>query len=1726
MKNIAGFFTRLACAAALFAAASCSQEVRQDSVRMSDTAIVLEDGELSYQFEVVANAAWTLTCMDEDGNTPDWFSVTPSSGNGTTKVTLNIVKENPDMANRTGKVVAVCGDKRSEASVTQRGVPRVISFIDPQVVAISSASAASGRFSLVLSSKGATVTAKLPSDASWLSNLNLIEDVETGFSARKTWTFDVAPNNMSDMRSAVVEVTVSAKGKTDRYSVRVEQSGQGVPAIKTPDVVYMGSNQSMHTQPFWVDGSKENLTYQISFSSASMDTGEPWIKEARVDGDNLVIVADPNTSSESREGSVYIVGTRSSAAGSGASTALSVKVFQAGHSSAGIQMAASEVSVGYAAASHFVSFVLLNGSRISGSPEANVPWITGIKASEEGRLNYSVSEYNADSAEADYREGIISFKVGNGASNEALASLKVRQYSSKFADIILPMEISLPAKSASEIIPFDTDGGSLEVVPGGCDWLKATCTESESLSFINVSADDWMAGDAGSSLRSGLVALKYTRNGRTVYHYINVYQYAPAVRDIAMPEALNFDYDEETSTFAVGLAGGRIGEIMCSSAGDWLKSASVKASGDYAEIAVKVDKWTTATDGPSNRIGTLCVPYIIDGLTMYHYIQVSQKSQAFKDIVLPDEVSLPAKWAVELVPYDLAGGSLEVVKSDVVGSWLSVVDMNFDAEPFLLVSADDWQASDADSDFRSGLAVLKYSKNGMSACHYITVKQFAPKAMDTRMPTEISLNYDDMSASFMVALNGGRIGSITCSSEGGWIKSAKARNEGNNAEIVIEAGKWTGSVSASADRTGILCIPYIYDGLTMYHYVMVSQKPEPFNNIHVPQTLTLRSSNANLAFYLDVSKGEVSGISSSAEWLNVRSISQNGVCSVDVVADGYTGAGLYRSCVITIPYRVDNTSVTYHVTVTQYNEAMSALTVPPVISLSHAQTSADVTMMLDPAALAASTVGQPMWASDGGWLTDVTESALKLALTAEKWDDSSATAAFRQGNIVIPYTRSGVTVFYYSTVYQYSKNVSGLDIPSSIFLKPSEMERTISIDRVEGSTLSASYDAVAAPWIQGVTVDSDKIVVNTSPGTMSVAGETSRSAVISFTYVLNGISTVYNMTVTQELADADVSIDVLKGFRHYYWWYPEETDRGRIDYSSFAWLDRSARTLTVGGSAIGLPSTYDFKAANTNVQCSLPGMFESVEVTEYTVESDHVDFKLAFHGPDFSAWSGSGRYTLTFNVGEGKTFECEFNLDVYDHRPERIAGLEQIVPDAGAPGTQHDSPYFKVSDLAAPEGERYAKLSVSGLYADEECTISKDPSCIYGLIVYTDKFDKSQSIVLQYHSSHPHEEGFLKLALATDSGKTEYISVPYRLYSRIGLRETLPPLNKVAFSLDELVQNADDWKLKGVQMSTADPNNGKVSVTYRNERAVLSWTDGYIPSSVKILAGFSLRPNSYGDTSSDKTVEITLDYQKAPDLLPGDFSIGTSKKVRFTRSNLTMRFVFSGVLFKDFYIPDYQLDLPVGDKEGNTNEKVDGNFHMAGERRDLFRFSVPGSDYGTAPMSECVYSAYEFVDWGQLSSSYFSTSIAGKGYRTLEMDEWDYLANRRNVNVTSSGTSSSVPGVGLIKVDGRPGWLLLPDNFVWNELSMGKYFLLSDTSVNLTAAQFTAFEYAGAVWLPAAGYYYGEEYQSGPAYWSSTCGVAGPGYAWTIKTIGNQPSMQASSYSQRERCAVRLVKDN
>jgi hypothetical protein len=170
--------------------------------------------------------------------------------------------------------------------------------------------------------------------------------------------------------------------------------------------------------------------------------------------------------------------------------------------------------------------------------------------------------------------------------------------------------------------------------------------------------------------------------------------------------------------------------------------------------------------------------------------------------------------------------------------------------------------------------------------------------------------------------------------------------------------------------------------------------------------------------------------------------------------------------------------------------------------------------------------------------------------------------------------------------------------------------------------------------------------------------------------------------------------------------------------------------------------------------------------------------------------------------------------------------------------------------------------------------------------------------------------------------------------------------------------------------------------------------------------------------------------------------------------------------------------------------------------RDLFGWgtgnnpnqtSTSSGDYGT------------FTDWG--SNSDLQTAL-GSGWRTLTKDEWVYLFTTRTVNGGKGNGKSYTYGQ---SVNGILGVVLYPDNYTG--------------STYTTGSDWSTFEAAGCVFLPAAGGRYGTSVGvvgSDGNYWSSTADGTVNAY-YVYSNSGSVSS--ANSIARFRGYSVRLVRD-
>ena len=189
---------------------------------------------------------------------------------------------------------------------------------------------------------------------------------------------------------------------------------------------------------------------------------------------------------------------------------------------------------------------------------------------------------------------------------------------------------------------------------------------------------------------------------------------------------------------------------------------------------------------------------------------------------------------------------------------------------------------------------------------------------------------------------------------------------------------------------------------------------------------------------------------------------------------------------------------------------------------------------------------------------------------------------------------------------------------------------------------------------------------------------------------------------------------------------------------------------------------------------------------------------------------------------------------------------------------------------------------------------------------------------------------------------------------------------------------------------------------------------------------------------------------------------------------------------------------------GNLSEDGHGFVEHQWEYGGLF-----GRGTGDRPTdtTDDWHSYLRFVDWGK--------NVEG-GWRTLTADEWHYLLFDRK-------DAEDKRSVGT--VDGRHGLLLLPDEWV---LPLGCSFVsqVKGWDVNVySVSQWEQMENAGAVFLPAAGFRWGEvSYSDGcqGLYWSST--IKEEGCPYTMHFDGSILSVDWDNTPHFGQ-SVRLVRD-
>jgi uncharacterized protein YjdB len=260
--------------------------------------------------------------------------------------------------------------------------------------------------------------------------------------------------------------------------------------------------------------------------------------------------------------------------------------------------------------------------------------------------------------------------------------------------------------------------------------------------------------------------------------------------------------------------------------------------------------------------------------------------------------------------------------------------------------------------------------------------------------------------------------------------------------------------------------------------------------------------------------------------------------------------------------------------------------------------------------------------------------------------------------------------------------------------------------------------------------------------------------------------------------------------------------------------------------------------------------------------------------------------------------------------------------------------------------------------------------------------------------------------------------------------------------------------------------------------------------------------NGTADTADDKsatcavTVTVTIDG-----LLAGKFSVSATKQVYFSKGNLQA--VIAGLDPADsnnkcytastWKFAENQYDC-IGDAAGNTSFATTTTVDLFGWVGASATYNTYGLCTKTPAYNDYYGTAYSEAlktDWGKLAISN-GGNTANYGWRTLTMDEWEYLFKTR--------TASTINGIAngrfaKATVAGKAGIILFPDSYthptgVTNPNSMSVNDPGAGYSLNIyDATDWGKMQTAGAVFLPAAGKREGTTiYSAGLVglYWSST----------------------------------------
>ena len=265
----------------------------------------------------------------------------------------------------------------------------------------------------------------------------------------------------------------------------------------------------------------------------------------------------------------------------------------------------------------------------------------------------------------------------------------------------------------------------------------------------------------------------------------------------------------------------------------------------------------------------------------------------------------------------------------------------------------------------------------------------------------------------------------------------------------------------------------------------------------------------------------------------------------------------------------------------------------------------------------------------------------------------------------------------------------------------------------------------------------------------------------------------------------------------------------------------------------------------------------------------------------------------------------------------------------------------------------------------------------------------------------------------------------------------------------------------------------------------------------------------------------------------GYFTVGSNKRVRFSKGNLQCRIVDASSSSYQWRFAEHQYDY-IGETNANVSSSYPDWFDLFGWGTSGWNcgntyyqpYERRGGNYGPnfGPLHpNNLTGKFANSDWGVFNAISNGGNTAGQ-WRTLTNGEWEYLLNDR---LYDNGFDCWVKA----QVNQVNGVIVLPDN--WNR----GYFPLtgynqwisttySDNIISATDWENT-FEALGVVFLPAAGQCQGHEallMNEQGFYWSSTHDNNFQQYAYDVHF--DEQRVLSSVWEYKHYClSVRLVQD-